>query len=82
MDTKSGGQVELKDNDPVRCYSSRPGSSVGNDIPDLASNNIQNNFKYFLCFIELAWLNGTNRIVPKLQTLSLWHFRQAIQNLI
>uniref|UniRef100_A0A4W5M6A2 Uncharacterized protein n=1 Tax=Hucho hucho TaxID=62062 RepID=A0A4W5M6A2_9TELE len=33
-----------------------------------------------LCSIELNWRNGTNGIVPKVQSSSFWHSRQAQSN--
>lgn len=40
-------------------------------VPDLGSNSMKS-FKILrMCLIELYWLNGPNRIVPKPQTT--WH---------
>jgi hypothetical protein len=53
-----------------------------------AFQSITPGFKYFLksfqivclSLIELAWCNGTKRIVGKVQILPIWHSKQTEEN--
>ena len=46
---------------------------------DLCSDNVFFQIR-MLCSIELNWRNGMNGIVPKVQSSSFWHSRQAQSN--